>query len=230
MRGLFVTSTPMFNSPASVSRRVQDWIGERKLRRLVADLNCYLFELRLFLNYLARTGVPSSYALLWLALTQICYRAYPAALRNCGIRLGEVVSGLRLQYRLLVALLYYWLELGRWCAYPLTSPEAEENAHIALAHRTLRGFALLLAALNWTTAFNAQCAEVGLAGASGVLCGTLFKQSLRAMAGSGPGLEGCHLLEAVLAAVSIRAFGNVADAVLVCVWCVLGFRKGFFGL
>ena len=228
----------MFSSETSVSRRVQDWVGARKLLRLAVDLNCYLFELRLFLGYLAEAGVPSSYALLWLVLAQVCYRAYPAALSRSGPCLGDVVRGLRLKYRLLVALLYYWLELGRWCAFP---QEQDETGPRILAFRAARGMSFLLAVLNWVTAFNLQCLELkqnkivgwdplGLAGASGVLCATLFKQALRAMAGSGPSLCGCYFLEASLAALSIGAFGAAADAVLVIVWCVLGFRRGFAGL
>ena len=107
----------MYNSGVSASQRVQQWIGARKLRRLAFDLNGYLFELRLFLNYLEEISVPSSYALLWLALAQVCYRAYPACLLRETLGLRGVVRGLQLKYRMLVALLYYWLELGGRSAY-----------------------------------------------------------------------------------------------------------------
>lgn len=228
----------MYNSGASVSRCVQEWVCARKPRRLAFDMNGYLFELQLFLNYLAAAGVPSSYALLWLALTQVCYRTYPAALLRGGLGLGEVVRGLRLKYRLLVALLYYWLELGRWCAL---QPESVDFPAKALAYRIVRGALFALAVLDWASAFNKQCLEArssklarfdvfGLLGSSGVLCAAIFKQSLRAMAGSGLGLEGCWVWEAVLASFAIRAFGKIADAFLLVSLVARGFWRGFSGL
>lgn len=227
----------MYNSGVSASQRVQQWIGARKLRRLAFDLNGYLFELRLFLNYLEEISVPSSYALLWLALAQVCYRAYPACLLRETLGRRGVVRGLRLKYRMLVALLYYWLELGGRSAY---SAENSQKWQIR-TYPYLRAVLFALAALDWASAFGAQCWEVrnsklarfdplGLLGASGVLCGALFKQGLRAMVGRGPGLDGCWVWEAVLASMAIKALGRVADAFLLVFWTFRGLRRGFEGL
>ena len=155
----------MYSSGVCASQALRDWLGARKALRLAADLNCYVFELHLFLGYLVRSGIPTSYALLWSALVQVCYHAHPAALVG-NTRPRDVMRGLRLQYRLLVALLYYLLEAWRWLGgMPIQSAVSNSNERnqsveetpdaLLMLLRMLRGVLFAAAAACWTAEFNA---------------------------------------------------------------------------